>query len=77
MAATRMITLTIKKPGSLFPVLLEREITDAQHSMIALLLEQPELTYGEVVDFVRDHRHLVALANDQQYLDWLTSQRPL
>lgn len=70
-----MIQLTISRPGTLMPVTVRQEITPAQESIVAAILRHPGLTYDEVLDFLRDHDHRVALEQDASYLDFLAAQR--
>lgn len=58
-----MALLKITQPGSLLPVLVEQEVTDAQVSSITALLKAPALTYGEVLGFLASRQLEPALVD--------------
>jgi hypothetical protein len=57
-----MIEITIEKQGSLMPVLLQQKITQTQVSMIRALLGNPDITYGEFLDFLHERDERLAAA---------------
>ncbi|HEX5016569.1 MAG TPA: hypothetical protein VFX15_03165 [Actinomycetes bacterium] len=63
------LELTIRRRGSLLSLEMERRITDTQFSIIRQILLEPDLTYGEVLQFINARN----AGTGNEYIDWLAA----